>query len=64
MLLARQQNYRSAISEDFAEIEGLAATIFGAYIGLLMQDLAHPDVSLPSDAVKQLIGVLKRLMER
>ena len=43
-----------------AELQGVAATIFGAYAGLMMQDLSDPEWANATESTHQLMQVLGR----
>ncbi|MCA9540046.1 MAG: TetR/AcrR family transcriptional regulator [Myxococcales bacterium] len=57
---------RPAISDECSETElhATAATIFGAYLGLMMQDLADPERAQASDNVSTFMGLVGRILRR
>mgnify|MGYP003307966005 CR=1 FL=1 len=63
VLLVRQQSYRSAISEDFSEIEGLAVAAGShvvAYVSAVRK-VPHPATFLGSGKVLEITELVDRL---
>jgi AcrR family transcriptional regulator len=42
------------------EVEGVAAIVFGAYTGLMMQDLSDPSAPIAGNAIRQFMSMLGR----
>jgi AcrR family transcriptional regulator len=70
-LAAFYQRGRSAVADILrpgvpwlppADLDALSRTVFGAYIGVLMQEIADPEGADADDAVDAVIGVLRGLV--
>ena len=57
---------RPAVADECSEgeVQAAAATIFGAYLGLMMQDLADPEMSHAAENVASFMGLLGRIFRR